>query len=166
MKAGSGKAKGSAFEREICTKLSLWVSDCKSIDLFWRSAMSGGRATVRKGAVRQAGDITAVAPEGHKLTDVFYIECKAYKKLSLDCLIKGKGELITFWNIAVKEAAKYQRIPCLIFKQNNWPAMFCTISAGITLLHLRDVVCIEGHIRSSSMNFVKFDDLLKQPFPL
>ena len=64
--------------------------------------MSGGRATVAKGKVRQAGDITAVAPEGHAFVDTFFIECKSYKNLSLDCLIKGKGDLIDFWQIAVK----------------------------------------------------------------
>lgn len=130
MKAGGGKAKGSAFEREVCRRLSLWVSNGHKEDLFWRSAMSGGRATVqrRKGVdVRQAGDITAVAPEGHVLTDKYYIECKAYRSLAFDRFIfLGQGTLMKFWRVAVKEARKYHRRPMIICKQNGFPiVMVC-----------------------------------------
>ena len=162
MRAGGGKSKGSSYEREICTKLSLWTTDGKSVDVYWRSAMSGGRATVAKGAVRQAGDITAVAPEGHVLVDTFYIECKSYKNLSLDCLIRGKGTLIDFWQIAIKESAKYNRIPLLIFKQNRWPTIVCTSAMGAQMLKAELLVFVE----SGSMHFIKFDELLKKDFPL
>lgn len=124
--------------------------------------MSGGRATVAKGTVRQSGDITAVAPEGHVLTDQFYVECKAYKELSIDCLIKGKGPLIDFWKVAVREAAKYNKIPSLIFKQNNWPAMFCTSRKGVYLLKFN--AYISAH--KLDMEMIKFEDLLKTPFAL
>jgi len=46
MRKGGGKAKGASFERDICRRLSLWVSAGKQEDVFWRSAMSGGRSTV------------------------------------------------------------------------------------------------------------------------
>lgn len=160
----NGKQKGNSFEREICTKLSLWITDGKHVDCLWRSAMSGGRATVAKGTVRQAGDITAVAPEGHILTDQFYIELKHYKELSIDCLIKGKGALISIWQTTQKESAKYDRIPVLIFKQNNWPIMFVTTEYGISMLALNRLVCIES--ANFDMCFVRFDGLLKIPFPL
>lgn len=162
MRKGGGKGKGSGFEREICTKLSLWLTKGASVDCFWRSAMSGGRATVNKGAVRQAGDITAVAPEGHVLTDQVYVECKFYKDLSIDCLVKGKGTLIDIWQTTEKEAAKYNRIPALIFKQNNWPTMFCTSRKGVHLLRFN--AYISAH--QLDMEMIKFDDLLKNPFPL
>ena len=72
----NGKLKGGAFEREICVKLSKWVSYGERDDLFWRSAMSGGRQTVgfKKGINRknQAGDITAIDPIGQKLIDSFH----------------------------------------------------------------------------------------------
>jgi len=117
------KAKGSNFERDCCRALSLWVSHGKATDLFWRSAMSGGRATVahRKGvSVRQAGDITAVTPEGHSLTDMFYVECKFYKDLNLTSFfLSEKGKLAKFWAETQKQAAIYKRQPMLIAKQNG-----------------------------------------------
>jgi hypothetical protein len=116
------KNKGSNFERIICKKLSLWVTHGKKEDCFWRSAMSGGRATVGRARgvdlARQAGDISATSPEGHVLTDKFYIECKFYKSLRIGSFIFGYGPLALFWRQSVKEAAKYKRKPLLIAKEN------------------------------------------------
>ena len=158
----NGKQKGSAYEREICVALSKWITSGEKIDCLWRSAMSGGRATVQKGKVRQGGDITAIAPEGHVLVDKLYLECKSYKELSIDCFIKGKGTLISFWEVAVKEAAKYDKIPSLIFKQNNWPTMFATSTAGIQLLSIQPSISYHPY----DMHLIRFDALLKIPFPL
>lgn len=127
MKAGAGKRKGSAFEREVCKALSLWVSHGKRRDIFWRTAMSGGRATISGGDVRQAGDVSAVAAQGHALSDAWFIECKHYKTLKLaEFLLRGRGPLQKFWTAAKKEAAKYRRAPILIVKQNGWPALVVT----------------------------------------
>ena len=41
--------KGSEFEREMCKCLSLWWTDSKRDDVFWRSAQSGGRAPRGRG---------------------------------------------------------------------------------------------------------------------
>jgi hypothetical protein len=126
MKPGKGKAKGSAFERLVCKQLSIWVSDGKREDLFWRSAMSGGRATQRfakgQSVKTQMGDISAVDPLGHQLTDRYYIECKAYNNLNLDrFILKGTGNLANFWETTCKEATKYHRQPMLIARQNQMP---------------------------------------------
>lgn len=120
---GMGKAKGAGFEREVCKALSLWVSRGKDEDLFWRSAMSGGRATVAKkkgkALARQAGDITATAPEGHALTDAFFIECKFVKALRLDLFVQyGQGPLSQYWETARVQAALHKRAPMLICKEN------------------------------------------------
>ncbi len=127
MRPGGGKAKGASFEREICRKLSLWVTGGRREDCFWRSAMSGGRATVarkRGKDVQQSGDITAVHPEGHAFLDRWYVECKHYKDLSLDAfLVKGTGPLASFWKKACDEAKHYKRSPMLICKQNGWPIL-------------------------------------------
>jgi len=40
-------AKGSSFEREICTILSKWWTNNERDDVFWRTAGSGARATTR-----------------------------------------------------------------------------------------------------------------------
>lgn len=127
MRPGAGKSKGASFERLICTRLSEWVSRGKDRDLFWRSAMSGGRSTIalRKGVKlsRQAGDVCAVAPEGHALTHHYYIELKTYRDLDLDSFLFGKGKLAQFWARTSTEADKYQKFPLLIAKQNNYPTL-------------------------------------------
>ena len=135
MKPGGGKSKGAAFERRICRALSLWVSQGKAEDLFWRSAMSGGRATVMykkgKSAASQAGDISAVALEGHVLTDLFTIECKNYEDLHLHNLVYGgKGGIVDFWKQATKDAERNQKEPMLIAKQNRKPEIICIASPG------------------------------------
>ena len=160
----NGKSKGSEFERNICKQLSLWVSKGACIDLYWRSAMSGGRATVKKGLVRQAGDITAVAPEGHVLTNAFYLELKHLKDISLDNLLTGKGALINIWHKTVLEAAKYDRIPVLIFRQNRWPICFVTTYKGVQKLGAHKVVCIKSI--ATGMQVIKFDHLIAEEFKL
>lgn len=76
----NGKRKGSSFEREICRQLSLWWTDEKRDDIFWRSASSGGRATQRmkqgKFTAGACGDICAVDPKGNRLMKMFTIELK------------------------------------------------------------------------------------------
>lgn len=74
------KAKGNTFEREICTKLSLWWTNGKNDDVFWRSTSSGARATTRskrgKSTTGNHGDIQAVDPIGKPFIDVFTLEIK------------------------------------------------------------------------------------------
>jgi hypothetical protein len=126
----NSKAKGSQFEREVCKLLSRWVSHGKRDDCFWRSAMSGGRATVakRKGTdIRQTGDICAVSPEGHALTDIYFIECKFYKDLKITSFIlDNKGPLAKFWKEACKKAGWHNHIPMLIAKENNRKILIIT----------------------------------------
>lgn len=160
----NGKQKGSEFERAICKALSLWVTHGKSIDVYWRSAMSGGRATVKKGLVRQAGDITAVAEEGHALTNAFYLELKHLKRITLDSLLTSKGELVNIWYKTLLEAAKYDRIPVLIFRQNRWPICFVTTYKGVQKLQAHKSVCIKSI--ATGMQIIKFGDLVKEPFLL
>jgi hypothetical protein len=121
----NSKAKGASFERAICKQLSLWLTQGKREDVLWRSAMSGGRATVahRKGKdVRQCGDICAVGPEGHEFCQRYFLELKHVKRLALDqFLVKGTGPLANFWRVAKREAAKHKRQPILIARQNGWP---------------------------------------------
>lgn len=79
--------------------------------------------------VRQAGDICAVAPEGHELTETYYIELKHVKKLALDqFIIKGTGPLANFWKIAAREAEKHNKCPVIIARQNGWPDLVIAYS--------------------------------------
>jgi len=76
-KRRKGAGKGSNFEREICKKLSLWWTDDKRDDVFWRTAGSGARATVRnKNTFGQHGDVQATDPIGQPLIDLCNIELK------------------------------------------------------------------------------------------
>ena len=128
MKRGGGKAKGAAFEREVCKALSLWVTNGRRKDCFWRSAMSGGRATIAPGReVRQCGDITAVAFDGYEFARKWFVECKHVKHLAFEAFfIKSLGTLHKFWRKAIKEAARHRRDPMIIARQNGWPDLVIT----------------------------------------
>ena len=94
--------KGATFERDISRKLSLWWTHGERDDVFWRSSMSGGRATVRakqgKTTAYQNGDITATDPIGAPLIANVVIELKrGYKRWCvLDMVDSPKPEKSTF----------------------------------------------------------------------
>jgi hypothetical protein len=132
MKAGSGKQKGSAFERAVCKDLSLWVSKGNDENVFWRSAMSGGRATVqnKRGVTNksQSGDISAVSEEGYPYTDKYYFECKFYKTLNVKSLVYNKqlkNSILDFWCTNLIKAKEVNKELILIAKENNNPTLFC-----------------------------------------
>ena len=164
------KAKGSSFERAVCKALSLWISSGEREDLFWRSAMSGGRSTVAaKGGTKlnaQCGDITSVDPLGNVLTDDCYFECKHLKRCSLDDLVKdnfGRDALPVIWGKACREADKYNnRHPVLIFRQNRWPTMVCMGRPGVDFFGAQEQVLVSA--RPYGMCFVRLDDLIAKPF--
>ena len=74
------QGKGSSFERHICKQLSLWWTENKRDDVFWRTSTSGARATTRnkknKSTFGQHGDIQAIDPIGQSLIDLCTIEIK------------------------------------------------------------------------------------------
>ena len=133
--------KGSAFERRVCNNLSLWVSDYTRKDIFWRAAMSGGRATVSMkhgvALASQAGDISAVDKLGHFLIDLFVIECKHYKDLGwLACFYgSNKSGIAQFWIKLCVESNEIGKLPMLIGKQNNKPdlVLLDIVGAGICI---------------------------------
>lgn len=141
MRKGGGKSKGSSFERLICCQLSLWLSNGVQEDLLWRSAASGGRSTValRKGKnfADQAGDICAIAPLGHSLTDKYFLELKFYKDLNFIGLLTGKGNLVKFWKIAKEQAANYKKLPILIAKQNAQPVFILLSKEGADAFNIK-----------------------------
>lgn len=143
-KKNRAKAKGSAFERLVCKELSLWVSNGIRDDLYWRSAMSGGRASVRfkktnKTSSTQAGDITAIDPLGKPLLDVFCIECKTYKALHYQSLLFLKpkdSSFVGFWTQARDAANDHNLTPMLIAKQNkNAEPVVCLNTKGLNKLN-------------------------------
>lgn len=130
-KRNRGQGKGQAFEREVCRKLSLWVSRGESKNLFWRSSQSGGRATTlrRKGENLSvhAGDIAAIDPAGERFIKTFFVECKAYKTLRFDSLIyPGKGVIGAMWQKCLRQANDYNKLPLMIVKENGKPWLLIT----------------------------------------
>jgi len=124
----NGKRKGSQYERDLCRKLSLWLSSGKNPNLLWRSAMSGGRSTLarKKGGINkeQAGDISAIDPMGNRLTDHVYLEAKNYKNIGLAKFFMGlPGTLTTFWRETVSAAVYNDKTPMLLVKQNFYPEL-------------------------------------------
>lgn len=161
MRKGGSKQKGSSFERAICKDLSLWVTAGAQPDVFWRSAMSGGRATVahRKGGlVRQAGDICAVEEEGIEFCRQWYCECKHVKYLGLESFfIKQTGDLHKFWKKAVEEAAKYKRDVMLIALQNRWPVLVIT-------KHNHVAHWVTPIITNGFVDVTLFSSMLRRPY--
>lgn len=170
MKLGGGHAKGAAFERDVCRRLSLWVSGGKHTDLFWRSSLSGGRATVahkRGGLVRQAGDICAVVPEGHALTDRIFLECKHVRSLDLESfLLRDKGVLAGFWRTAVQEAAKYEREPLIIARQNRCKDIIVFRQASLQAIvpTFTGTYILSSKLGQGAVEIRMFEDLLAVPF--
>ena len=166
-----GKQKGAGFERKTCKALSLWVSGGEREDLFWRSAMSGGRATVGRKAgkehARHAGDISSTSPEGHALTDRWYVECKAYKDLDIvAAFVNGNGKLAKFWRETVEQATHYKRMPMLIAKQNITPTLVLVPTAHLinpygSAMYPRARL---GHSDILRADILDFEGMLKLPF--
>jgi len=172
MRPGGSKQKGAAFERQVCKQLSLWVSNGARGDLFWRSAMSGGRATVaaKQGAklAAQAGDISVVSGDRRAswLIDNYYIECKHLKQVSLRALIhRTKTGLGEIWDTAVTEATRYNKTAVLIAKQNHYDT-YLMVSVN---WHRADFIDPRVPLRArfflQRMDVFLFDDVLALPMP-
>ena len=165
MKPGGGKQKGAAFERDVCKKLSKWISYGEREDLFWRSAMSGGRATLGLAAGKkhssQAGDISSVHYMGNAFINRFVIECKHVANLQIPTfLFDRKGNLNKFWLKLRQESDDHGKFSVLIAKQNRLPILWIheTDIPRVPLLFLVDD-------DEYSMRFYKFIDVLDKAVP-
>lgn len=142
MRAGGGKQKGASFEREVCVMLSKWISNDLQEDIFWRSAMSGGRSTVAfkrgKHLASQAGDISCIHPLGTKFIEHFTPECKFYAKLDYEGLLTGKGKLLDFWIEINEQAGRYNKHPFLVCRQNRMTPHVVLDKNGLLELGLTD----------------------------
>ena len=151
MRAGGGHAKGAAFERQVCDHLSRWVDPRGTDTHFWRSSMSGGRATIKHRAGKltksQAGDLSSLTRIGHPLLSKFFVECKFVKDLSIQgALISRKGLLASYWYVLEVEAAKHDKLPLMIAKENRSPTLlFCLPQSAKFLgaVSLLEVACFK-----------------------
>jgi len=153
---GKGKGKGTAYEREICKLLSLWWSDNKHDDIFWRTAVSGARATIRrKGHKRtfgQDGDIQATDPIGQPLLDLTTIEIKrgynvntiadlfdnskkakeqVYEKFLNQSIEQSNSSGTPYWMLIVKRDRRKELVMIpFSFSFALWQAKFNTLKLG------------------------------------
>ena len=162
-----GGEKGASFEREIAKRLSRWISRGGRDDLYWRTAMSGGRATIANrsgGNVRaQLGDLTSIDAEGSPLTDKFVIELKHHKDVALDSfIVKNTGPIPKWWEKVKDEAYGSQRLPMLIFKQNRLAELLAVDHQGSHYFPAIDPLAI---LPSRPGGFVLYvlDDVLGEP---
>ncbi|OQB42010.1 MAG: hypothetical protein BWY04_00496 [candidate division CPR1 bacterium ADurb.Bin160] len=141
----NSKEKGKSFEREICKKLSLWISNDKRDDIFWLTSGSGSRATTRfkknKSTAYQGGDITFTDPVGEPLIKNFHIELKTgYSRKNKTkngtylinwCLLDildSKQKLPIFNEFILqleKDSEISKREPILIFRRQNREVLIC-----------------------------------------
>lgn len=125
-----GKIKGGNYERTISRKLSLWISDGKFDDMFWRTSGSGSRHTIRykKNLTLegQAGDIASTRSGiSEEFIRTFCVEIKFYKEINIwGFITKTKSGVLDFWNQTTEKAKQVGKIPILIVKENYKPALF------------------------------------------
>lgn len=103
-------AKGSAFERWLCRRLSVWWTHGERDDVFWRTPGSGGRATNRarlgKSTKNHSSDVLASDPIGQPFLDLFSPEAKrGYNRVTpFDIIDKPDRAAKQVWEEWVQQA--------------------------------------------------------------
>lgn len=125
----NSKNKGNSFERLICKKLSLFLTDNQDERICWRTSSSGGTSTNLKKknnkssfVEKNEGDIAQTVDKGvYPNVDLFFedfiVECKAYK--TIDFYPPLKGNLKEFIDQCKRQIAGTKKHFFLIAKANN-----------------------------------------------
>src|SRR3990167_8795780 len=120
--------KGQEFERQICKQFSLWISEGKRDDVFWRTSGSGARSTSRMkkqiSTENSAGDIGYIDPIGKPFIDICLIEIKRGYSSEIELLgsIDGKKEpLLLKWFEKAEGERKHsgRKVVLLITKRDR-----------------------------------------------
>jgi hypothetical protein len=164
MRAGGAKAKGNSFEIEIAKLLSKWLTNSERSDVLERSPGSGAKYTALQKRKLDfnaiAGDLIAVDGPGFPLINSFVIEIKHRNEtgINADSLIYRTSEtgLIGFWQKLLQECVQTNKLPMLIFKQNNRPIIVGLPDKGVELFDLYESVeCRFRFKRHLSMNTLR-----------
>ena len=176
------KQKGKRFEKEVCKKLSLWVSGGKRTDLFVPSTGSGSLSTVhsdQKLYASHCGDVTPSDPEGFQLCNKWMIECKSYKDLEILKLffrhIKNQEKtspiLMEFMSKAIEEAKVHKKNAMLIVKQNRSLSLCVFPAVWVENILKKSYPIVPAffsfpHLILCSLYFMSLDDALSVDFSL
>ena len=117
----NSKSIGNNFERAFSRDLSLWATNGKDDDVFYRDLSSGARATTRKKqgkASSNDGDLVATDLNYKPLLDLFFIDTKSYKEINFmminDKNIKSNS-IFQQWLKVSSDCPDY-KIPFMIVK--------------------------------------------------
>lgn len=122
-------AKGSQFEKDVCKAFSLWITNNKRDDIFYKTSGSGGRATHRqkqnKTTAFSAGDMSFNDILGRRLIEYFLVEIKRgynnkMKVMSLiDKTIKGEPSIVKWFKKGeVERKQNNRRATIIIFRRD------------------------------------------------
>lgn len=129
-----------SFERSVCRRLSLWITDGDRDDVLWRNRLRKRRDA--PDAKQQLGDIGPAAPEGVPFCELFNVEVKhGYSGTrrgkrtrnvpwdALDVIDSAKNrsnlELVEFWQQCTSDAEASGRRPLLVFKRDYHVPVAC-----------------------------------------
>lgn len=106
----NSRQKGSEYERKIAKILGAWYKE-----EFHRVPASGG---LRWGDDnRVAGDITTPVDSSFPFT----VECKKREQWDLEQILKGTGEIETWWQQSINDSVRVNTLPFLVFSKNFAP---------------------------------------------
>lgn len=158
MKPGQQKNKGSAFEREIGKKLSLWLSGGQRKDLICRTVLSGGQFTLS--GCGNAGDLMAQHPDAFKFFEKFVLECKHWKDVQMIRFLVRDGDLYKALRKVEKQAKKECKFWMLVARQNHQKIMVFIPIEAATFFYYLDRRNYHILFNNSIMMFY-FDEFLK-----
>ncbi len=170
-------AKGADSERETCKELGQWWASRS--DVFWRTAGSGGRATMRakkkKKTAYEYGDITFTDPIGKPLIDLLLLENKSGYKDDISIVdfidsTKKEPTLLKWWRKAEYEKRLADRFySVIIFRRTR--RRKC-IFLPYDLFNELEAWCgeykkdiVDLHYGADSWTIVKFDHFLEWVTP-
>lgn len=129
----NSKKKGSRGERDLCK----WWKEWTGYE-FSRVPASGGLRW------KKADNITSdiiCTDDAHAHKFKFSIECKNYKGITFNDIIKGtKSDVLKFWLQACSDATRGKKIPLLFMRENGMAKgvyfVATTVEVGKLLLQL------------------------------
>jgi len=173
MRPGSQKSKGNNFENELAKQLSFWLTKQVRGDVLERSPASGGKSTsLRKRNVvagHIAGDLIAVADEGFLLINRFVVEAKHQNETGINAtaliFMTAQNGVIAYWKKLLDECQQTEKLPMLIFRQNNRPSMIGLCKEGVALFNFKNHPHAVFKLGKKSMFLATLDSFLTNANP-